>query len=426
MTVIHRRTSVVALIVVFALAGGCASSAPAEGKQERESLTEQKQEPDASESTAASDDTADEARARGSKAEDSDKDKASPDLSEGESELPVVATGPVAIVDGHEIGAEAFNERIRRRVRDHSSVPHRVAQVHKRRALQIVIDDYLITRQLDEEGIQVSESEVEAELETFKSRFPNERSIASFMEHAGGEARVRADMRKSLRLKKLLEKLYQIEVSEQEARAHYNKNKERYQEPERVRARHILIKVEENASEESLAAAEERAQELADQARAGADFAELAREHSQGPTRTRGGDLGYFPRKRMVEAFEKVAFSMKKGEVSDPVKTQFGYHVIKLVDRKAATEHVFEDVDDEIYERLEQRNLRRKADEFVKTLREEADIQENSDNIVINVEKSDDAGGVQGRTIPPELLEKLKQKQRQNAGGGSEQSTDED
>jgi peptidyl-prolyl cis-trans isomerase C len=392
MMVSRPTTALVALVVFFVLAGGCASGSQSETQDsERESLTEADEQADQNRSANTSSEAADEANARGVKSAHTNDKASADDVGEVETELPVVAVGPVAVIDGKEIGPEAFNKMIRQRTQGQRSVPYRLAKLFKTRVMKQVIDDYLISRELDKEGIEVTDDEVQAEFETFTSRFPNERSLASFMERAGGEASIRADMRKSLRLEKLLGKLYRIDVSEQQARAHFNKNKERYQEPEQVRARHILIKTNDDSSEDDLAKAKKRAQEIANEAKSGADFAELAREHSEGPTSTRGGDLGFFPRKRMVPEFDKAAFSMKKGEVSDPVKTQFGYHVIKLVDRKPATEHKFEDVDEEIYKRLERENLREKLEEFILTLRDNAEIVEKPDNIVVQVEEPNDA-----------------------------------
>jgi peptidyl-prolyl cis-trans isomerase D len=112
----------------------------------------------------------------------------------------------------------------------------------------------------------------------------------------------------------------------------YEKQRERYTGlPKQVRARHILIKVAQDADEPGVEKARQQAEKLAQEAKAGADFATLAREHSQdtGSAR-RGGDLGYNPRGRMVEAFDQAQFSLQPGQISDPVRTRYGFHVIKV------------------------------------------------------------------------------------------------
>jgi peptidyl-prolyl cis-trans isomerase C len=89
-----------------------------------------------------------------------------------------------------------------------------------------------------------------------------------------------------------------------------------------VRASHILVKTESEA------------QDIANQLKTGADFKELARTHSDCPSKRKGGDLGYFGRGMMVKEFENAAFNMKRGQVSDPIKTQFGYHIIMVTDTR--------------------------------------------------------------------------------------------
>lgn len=133
-----------------------------------------------------------------------------------------------------------------------------------------------------------------------------------------------------------------VEVSEEALEEYFESVKDRYQSPERRHARHILITTQEGLDE---AAAERKAAELAEQARAGADFAELARKHSQDPgSAQQGGDLGWAERGMFVGPFEEALFDMQEGEVRGPVKTQFGYHVLRLEGIEAGRTRSFEEV----------------------------------------------------------------------------------
>jgi len=125
----------------------------------------------------------------------------------------------------------------------------------------------------------------------------------------------------------------------------YDDNTARFKKEAEVKASHILVKLEKDKNE---AEAKKKIEEVLKEAKAGKDFAELAKKHSEGPSAPKGGDLGFFGKGRMVPEFEKAAFAMKKGEISDVVKTKFGFHVIKLVDRKDASEKKLEEVTDEI------------------------------------------------------------------------------
>src|SRR5690606_24013284 len=109
-----------------------------------------------------------------------------------------------------------------------------------------------------------------------------------------------------------------------------------FETPEQVRASHILV--DEKA----------KAEELLAQLKNGADFAELAKEHSKDGSAAQGGDLDYFGRGRMVAPFEEAAFALNVGEISDVVESQFGFHIIKLTDKKAAETATFEDKKEEI------------------------------------------------------------------------------
>ena len=121
----------------------------------------------------------------------------------------------------------------------------------------------------------------------------------------------------------------------------YNNNSEQYTTPEQVRASHILMKTEGKDD----AAVKAKAEDLLKQAKAGSDFAELAKKHSEDEGSAKsGGDLDYFQRGKMVAEFDQAAFAMQPGQVSDLVKTQYGYHIIKLVDRKPAATRTLAEV----------------------------------------------------------------------------------
>ncbi|WP_300667800.1 SurA N-terminal domain-containing protein [Desulfoluna sp.] len=140
-----------------------------------------------------------------------------------------------------------------------------------------------------------------------------------------------------------------VTVTDEEVAGFYQANLGRYQTPETVEARHILIKVAEGATDDETAEALKRAEEVYAKATAeGSDFSALARDLSEGPSASKGGELGAFDRSSMVKPFADAAFAMKAGEVSEPVRTQFGWHVIKVEKKNPATETSLAKVTDEI------------------------------------------------------------------------------
>ncbi|MCT4508034.1 MAG: peptidylprolyl isomerase [Tepidibacter sp.] len=134
--------------------------------------------------------------------------------------------------------------------------------------------------------------------------------------------------------------LSEVRVEEKEAKEFYENNKEQFKSPEGVQASHILVDDEA------------KAKEILAEINDGLSFEDAAKKYSKCPSKERGGDLGLFSKGQMVPEFENAAFSMEKGEVSEPVKTQFGYHIIKLTDKKDADTKSFDEVKDNIYAQL--------------------------------------------------------------------------
>ncbi len=143
-----------------------------------------------------------------------------------------------------------------------------------------------------------------------------------------------------------------VEVSEDEIRDYYDEHLDEFETPKTVEARHILIKVPADATPEKVAAARARIEKILKMAREGQDFAQLAKKFSEGPSKDKGGYLGTFRRETMVQPFADKAFSLKAGEVSDPVRTDFGWHIIKVEKINPATRKSLTDARSTIRKKL--------------------------------------------------------------------------
>jgi peptidyl-prolyl cis-trans isomerase C len=185
---------------------------------------------------------------------------------------------------------------------------------------------------------------------------------------------------KRLAYQKLFESKFnsEVNVTEEDARQYYMENPQQFEIPEQVRASHILIKPvtsDPNVKPAVVeAAAKTKAEELLKQIKDGADFAELAKANSSCPSSVRGGDLGFFSRGRMVPAFEEAAFALKVGQVSDVVETNFGFHIIKVTDRKDASTKTFEEVKDNLIAMLTGQRQAKLAEQYIESLKAEANI----------------------------------------------------
>jgi len=141
-------------------------------------------------------------------------------------------------------------------------------------------------------------------------------------------------------------------VSDEEIKAYFDANANAMQQKEKVHARHILVLVKESDSEAVKTEAKNKIERVLKKAKSGADFAKLAQKYSEGPSGPTGGDLGWFGRGAMVPEFEAAAFVTKKGEVSEIVKTQFGWHIIKVEDRKETKAQALEEVREDIAKKI--------------------------------------------------------------------------
>lgn len=159
--------------------------------------------------------------------------------------------------------------------------------------------------------------------------------------------------------------LSDINVTEKEVKEYYEANKAKFKAPEKVKASHILI------------ASEEQAEEVVEELNNGLDFAEAAKKYSKCPSKDKGGDLGFFMKGQMVPEFEKAAFNMEIGEISEPVKTQFGYHIIKVEDKQEEAEQEFEQVKDKITQQLLAQKQQKIYQEKVEELKGKYEVEIN-------------------------------------------------
>ncbi len=166
-----------------------------------------------------------------------------------------------------------------------------------------------------------------------------------------------------------------ITVSDEEIAAFYAENQALFTTPAEVHARHIIFAAGENADADTIINSRTGADEARARALAGEDFAELARELSQGPSAPEGGDLGFFTYQQMVPPFAEAAFSLDEGEISDVVRTSFGFHVITVEEKKPEATLTLEESSDRVRQLLTQQQIGTQVKEIIKTLGEQAEIE---------------------------------------------------
>ncbi|MEE8319592.1 MAG: peptidylprolyl isomerase [bacterium] len=220
------------------------------------------------------------------------------------------------------------------------------------RVLDQLITGELLYQEAIKGGFAASEEEIDKALTDISSQYPTAEEFQAEMKNRGYDKEtLRKNIEKQFAIQQFVEEAIasKVNVTETEAREFFDQNPDNFQTPEQVRASHILIKSAESDDEKAREDARKKALDLASTARKGeTDFSQLAKEHSEGPSGPNGGDLGFFQRGRMVKPFEDAAFSMKKGEISDPVLTTFGFHVIKVTERKEKSVVPFEEASERL------------------------------------------------------------------------------
>jgi peptidyl-prolyl cis-trans isomerase C len=249
------------------------------------------------------------------------------------------------------------------------------------RVIRGVLDQLIAYRLLIQESVSrkivVPDTEVDARAAEIRGQFPSQQVFEQTLEQQHmTEAEFRADVQQGLQITALIEAEVAAKspVTAEQVNQFYASNS--FQQGERVRASHILIAVPENADAAIKEQARVKATDILTEVKAGKDFAELAKQHSQDPgSGPQGGDLDYFERGQMVGPFEEAAFALTAGQVSELVETRFGYHIIKVVDKQAARTIPLEEVRARIEEYLKDQNREQQMQGFVDALRTKAQIE---------------------------------------------------
>jgi len=247
-----------------------------------------------------------------------------------------------------------------------------------RQALDTLIDIELLYQESQRRGFEISEERIEEQLNSLRTQFGDEGYAAALEQIGISDGELRTELGRQLAIQEMIDKdiTPATTVSEQESTDFYENNPAFFFSPEQVRASHILILVSPDAGEEEKSEARSRITEIRKRIVAGEDFAELAGQFSEDNSSMNGGDLGFFQREQMVKPFADAAFSLQIGELSEVVTTQYGFHLIRVTDRKAESVVPFEQVQLKIFEYLQREKVMVAIEELAAQLRSQAEIQE--------------------------------------------------
>lgn len=253
---------------------------------------------------------------------------------------------------------------------------NQLADLHDQ-LVQNLIERELLYQEATAKDIRISPRWVDREWGEIQTHLGGKTEMKAFMAHSGfTRGQMKERIRKGLIVHRLLKRkvFRSIRVSEAEMQAFYNRHPEFFKRDEQIRARHLLIAVPDWDDEAGREQALSRILALEKQIREGMPLGALALENSDCPSNSRGGDLGYFTRNQMIQAFSDAAFALQPGEVSQVVETRFGYHLIELIDRQPPSQMAYKNVRDNIELALRRNKEKAAADAYLSRLKRKARI----------------------------------------------------
>ena len=287
-----------------------------------------------------------------------------------------------AVVNGEAISQDRFDDefdRVNQEFLKQGRSPNESQlQEIKRTVLETLINRELLYQESRKTGIQIKEETIQDQLNAVKKRFPNPEAFENALAQMNiTENDIKSQIGRAMAIKELIDKqiVQKIVITEQESRVFYDTHPEAFKQPEQVRASHILAQVKPNTDTSEKTEAMEKIKIVQKKLGEGEDFAELAKAYSDGPSKTKGGDLGFFKRGQMVKPFEDAAFAMEPNQVSDIVETNFGYHLIKVIDKRSARNLPYDEVAQKINTYLTKEKEKKEINIYLEGLKKNAEIQ---------------------------------------------------
>ena len=305
---------------------------------------------------------------------------ATPAEAEPAKPVPAVIPDVLARVNGETVTRAEFEEAVAAvEQRNQGPVPPDQRDRVLRSVLDQLVDVKLLAQEAATRKIAVSDADVDAQIAQMRQGFPSEDVFnQALKEQNKTVTMLKAEARSNLAIQTMLEDALagKIAVTPQQAQDFYAKNPDQFQRPEQVRASHILIGVQQGADVVAKAAARRKAEGILKQVKAGGDFSALARTNSEDPgSAVNGGDLGFFPRGQMVPPFDQAAFTLGTGATSELVETQFGYHIIRVMEKRTGGAVTLEEVRPQLEEYLQNVNRQREMQTFLDGLKAKGKVE---------------------------------------------------
>ncbi|HUI45125.1 MAG TPA: peptidylprolyl isomerase [Nitrospirota bacterium] len=304
----------------------------------------------------------------------------SPAWSEGKKADP--AANRVAVVNGVPLERDDFDKEVFlvQKTLLGQGKPLTCSQVTSIRAevLESMIRREVLYQDSRKAGVKPDENAVASELAALKRQFPTEAEYKNELGRRNmSEEALRSQLERNSVLQQYVDRQFgaKVTVTDAEMVSYYESHLDLFKQPLQARVSHILIQVDPKWDDLRKQEARRKAEQVLKNLRNGQDFAALAREQSDGPTRTSGGDLGYIRTGQLDGQLDNAVFKLKAGETSEIIETSYGFHLFKVFDRKPETILAYDAVKEQIRKHLAQEKARQDADQYAKNLREKASVE---------------------------------------------------
>jgi peptidyl-prolyl cis-trans isomerase C len=250
---------------------------------------------------------------------------------------------------------------------------------YERQVLGKMVDQELLIEAASKTPVADVDKKVDEQIASIKATFPDPKMFEEQLKKLGrSEEQLRADVRRMVTVQAFVESEFasKVKVADGEIKAFYDEHPDYFQKPPQIRASHILVMVPADATDDvkkAKRAAIDKARERVTTGKE--DFAKVAAEVSECPSKAKGGDLEFFGRNQMVAEFDRAAFALKTGEISEVVKTQFGYHVIKQTGEQPAEKRPLDAMKESIEKFLKKREVDKQLAQFVETQKKTAKVE---------------------------------------------------
>jgi parvulin-like peptidyl-prolyl isomerase len=306
-----------------------------------------------------------------------------------------VVNKTVAIINGDIITLEDYNKVAGPMIDQYSKIftgadkESKMAEL-KKYILNQMIEEKLLVQEAGKQKIKITDVDVDEGIKELKKSFTSDQDFqAELKKQNMTEKELRKKVKDSLSVKKLIEQDVEAKIvqpTDDEINNYYNEHKKDFERPDQIRVRHILLRLDKNADMKAKSKILNTMRDIQKQLKGGADFAELAKKYSEDPgSKDKGGDVGFFAKGMMVKEFEDAAFKLKKGEVSDIIQTDFGYHIIKMEELRPGKQLALDDelevggppmkVKNFVKETMSQERAVKKFSEWLKNLKDNSKIE---------------------------------------------------